>query len=160
MKKLLFLIAVIGVFTSLNSQNISAKDSIQIVNKVADWNKAWQIKDASLAAKWYANDAEFTNAFGFSMIGKAAIEEYLTRVFNMDFVMAGNSTQTSIKLIYISSNSILVVSTIFREGQKLNDNSDLGPRSTTHHRIFRKDDDWKIMAHLISDARSIKTSKH
>jgi len=144
----------------MNSQNISEADSIQIVKKVDDWNKAWKIKDASLAAKWYSNDSDFTNAFGFSMIGKEAIEKYLTRVFKMDFVMAGDSEQTSLKLKRISENSILVISTISRKGQKLNDNSELGQRRTTHHRLFIKDDMWKISAHLISDARSINTSKH
>ena len=120
-----------------------------------DWNKAWKIKDASLAAKWYSDDADFTNAFGFSMIGKPAIEDYLTRVFKMKFVMAGDSEQTSIKLKYISENSVLVISTISRKGQKLSDDSELGDRNTTHHRLFRKNSSWKIIAHLISDARSI-----
>jgi uncharacterized protein (TIGR02246 family) len=160
MKKAFTLLTFLGVFATVYSQNISIKDSIQIVKKVEDWNQAWKIKDASLAAKWYSSDADFTNAFGFSMIGKTAIEKYLKRVFKMDFVMAGNSTQTSFKLKYISPNSILVVSTISREGQKLNDNSEIGPRSTTHHRIFSKNGDWKIIAHLISDARSIETNRH
>jgi len=144
----------------MNSQNISEKDSLEINEKVDDWNKAWKIKDASLAAKWYSNDADFTNAFGFSMIGKSEIELYLTRVFKMDFVMAGNSEQTSIKLKYIAKNTILVISTIEREGQKLSDGEELGPRRTTHHRLFYKKDSWKIVAHLISDARSIETNKH
>ena len=160
MKNALLLLIILGTFPTVNSQNISVNDSIQIVNKVGDWNEAWKIKDASLAAKWYSSDADFTNAFGFSMIGKTAIEEYLKRVFKMDFVMAGNSVQTSLKLKYIATNTVLVISTIAREGQKLNDNSELGPRSTTHHRIFSKNGDWKIIAHLISDARSIETNKH
>lgn len=160
MKKILILLAILGGITQINSQNISEKDSILIVKKIDDWNKAWKIKDASLAAKWYSNDADFTNAFGFSMIGKTAIEEYLTRVFKLNFVMAGNSEQTSLKLKFISDNSILVISTISRKGQKINDGSELGPRRTTHYRLFQKNVDWKIIAHLISDARSIKTNKH
>jgi len=160
MNKMLILLLIFGGIAQINSQNISKNDSIQIVEKVNDWNNAWKVKDASLAAKWYSDDADFTNAFGFSMIGKDAIEEYLTRVFNMDFVMAGNSEQTSLKLKYISENSILVISTISRIGQKSNDNSEIGPRRTTHHRLFQKDEDWMIIGHLISDARSIKTNKH
>ena len=160
MKKILILLTILGGIIQTNAQNISKKDSILIVEKVDDWNKAWKIKDSSLAAKWYSNDADFTNAFGFSMIGKTAIEKYLTRIFKMDFVMSGNSEQTFLKLKYISDNSILVISTISRKGQKLNDDSELGPRNTTHHRLFQKNEDWQIIAHLISDARSIKTSKH
>jgi len=160
MNKILIFLLVLGGIGQINSQNVSKTDSIQIIKKVDDWNKAWKIKDASLAAKWYSHDADFTNAFGFSMIGKESIEEYLSRVFKMDFVMAGNSEQTSLKLKYISENSVLVISTISRKGQKSNDNSELGPRRTTHHRLFQKENDWMIVAHLISDARSIKTKKH
>ena len=154
------MIVLFGVSSITIAQNISKNDSIQIVEKVEDWNKAWKIKDANLAAKWYSDDSEFTNAFGFGMIGKSAINEYLLRVFKMDFVMAGNSEQTSLKLKYISDNVILVVSTISRKGQKTNNNDELGLRRTTHHRLFKKNGDWKIIAHLISDARSINTEKH
>ncbi|SFZ90948.1 conserved hypothetical protein [Flaviramulus basaltis] len=160
MKKILYLfIFFMGLFIG-NSQNISVKDSTEIVQKIDDWNKAWKIKDSSLAAKWYSNDADFTNAFGFSMIGKSAIEKYLSRVFKMNFVMAGDSEQTSLKLKHISENSILVISTVSRVGQKLSNDSELGSRQTTHHRLFRKNSGWEIIAHLISDARSIETNKH
>jgi len=159
MRTFLFLLIISGL-SQVRAQAITSIDSIQIVQKVDDWNKAWKIKDPKLAAKWYSDNADFTNAFGFNLIGKAAIEEYLTRVFTMDFVMAGDSEQTSLKLKYISDNSVLVISTISRKGQKLSDNSELGPRSTTHHRLFQKTNGWKIISHLISDARSIETDKH
>lgn len=160
MKNILFWVGFLGMLPLAMAQDISKNDSIQIVEKVEDWNKAWKIKDANLAAKWYTDDAEFTNAFGFSMIGKLAINKYLGRVFKMDFVMSGNSEQTSLKIKRISENIVLVVSTISRKGQKLSDNEELGPRRTTHHRLFKKEEEWKIVAHLISDARSIDTAKH
>ncbi|MGB5821075.1 MAG: hypothetical protein WBG90_16435 [Saonia sp.] len=160
MEKILILLVILGGLKTMSSQNVSEKDSLEINGKIGDWNKAWKTKDASLAAKWYTNDADFTNAFGFSMIGKNEIEPYLARVFKMDFVMAGNSEQTSVKLKYISKNTVLAVSTIEREGQKLSDGKELGPRRTTHHRLFHKKDSWEIVAHLISDARSIETNKH
>lgn len=160
MKKALLLVSIFVIAFSLEAQVISEYDSLQIVKKIDDWNTAWSIKDADLAAKWYSHDAEFTNAFGFSMVGKEAINDYLASVFKMDFVMAGVSEQTSLKLKYIAENTVLVVSTISRKGQKLNNDEELGPRRTTHHRLFKKDEDWKIVAHLISDARSIDSSKH
>lgn len=160
MKKIFILLIFLGVFNVMNSQTISENDRLEIEQKIEDWNYAWKLKDASLAAKWYTNDADFTNAFGFSMIGKREIELYLERVFKMKFVMAGNSDQTSVKLKYISKNTILAISTIERKGQKLSDGEELGLRSTTHHRLFYKEDNWKIVAHLISDARDIETNKH
>ncbi len=160
MKNILLLFPLLTITFSSMAQVISENDSTLIVQKIEDWNTAWSTKDAALAAKWYSDDAEFTNAFGFSMVGKEAINEYLTEVFKMDFVMAGVSEQTSLKLKYIAENTVLVVSTISRKGQKLNNDEELGPRRTTHHRLFKKEGDWRIVAHLISDARSIDRSKH
>ena len=106
------MIVLFGVSSITIAQNISKNDSIQIVEKVEDWNKAWKIKDANLAAKWYSDDSEFTNAFGFGMIGKSAINEYLLRVFKMDFVMAGNSEQTSLKKMVIGRLSLISFRTL------------------------------------------------
>ena len=94
------------------------------------------------------------------MIGQAEIQEYLTRVFGFDFVMAGNTEQTSLKLKKISDKAILVITTVERKGQKTVDNKSLGARNTTHYRFFEKTDQWKITAHLISDARSTESEKH
>ena len=160
MKRLVFITLLIGGVSSLSSQTITKSDSLEIVSKVADWNTAWKTKDAKLAAKWYSKDADFTNAFGFSMIGRDSIEEYLSRVFKMDFVMAGDSEQTSLKLRYVSDNSVMVITTILRKGQKLSDGDELGDRRTTHHRLFQKSNEWRIVAHLISDARSINRKEH
>ncbi|MCB0497528.1 MAG: nuclear transport factor 2 family protein [Cyclobacteriaceae bacterium] len=159
MRTLIFLLAF-GLASISCAQVISTSDSLRIVSQIDDWNKAWKTKDYKLAAKWYSDDAEFTNAFGFSMVGRQAIEEYLAEVFAMDFVMAGESEQTSIKLKPIADNVVLVISTISRTGQKMSDNSALGPRRTTHHRLFKKEGDWQIVGHLISDARSTESSKH
>lgn len=58
-------------------------------------------------------------------------------------------------------DAIMAISTISRKGQLLDDGSELGDRKTTHHRLFTKtNDEWQIVAHLISDARSIKSNKH
>ncbi|SHK01833.1 Cif family virulence factor [Pseudozobellia thermophila] len=156
---LLILIIVIGSHSGF-SQNTSELESLKIASKIDDWNKAWEIKDAELACKWYSENADFTNAFGFNRIGKSEIQKYLTEVFGLDFVMAGNTEQTSIKFKKISNNAILVITTVERRGQKSSDNKDLGIRRTSHYRLFEKTNDWFIKAHLISDARSIKTEKH
>ncbi|WP_089888699.1 Cif family virulence factor [Kriegella aquimaris] len=150
---------VLGIQTT-NAQALSESDSLQIVNKINDWNQGWKTKDVELACKWYSKNADFTNAFGFNMIGQAEIQEYLTRVFGFDFVMAGNTEQTSLKLKKISDKAILVITTVERKGQKTVDNKSLGARNTTHYRFFEKTDQWEITAHLISDARSTESEKH
>lgn len=141
-------------------QTVSTIDSLEIVQKIDDWNMAWKVKDHTLAAKWYSEDADFTNAFGFQMNGREAIEAYLSNVFQMKFVMAGDSEQTSLKLRPISSDAVLAISTIEREGQKNSKEEELGLRMTTHHRLFQKKGSWTIVAHLISDARSTINKSH
>ncbi len=99
--------------------------------------------------KWYSENADFTNAFGFSMIGQQKIQEYLTEVFGFDFVMAGNTEQTSLKFKTISDKATLVITTVEIKGQKTDDNKSLGARNPTHYRLFEKTDQWKITAHFI-----------
>jgi hypothetical protein len=156
---LTYLLLVLG-FQPIFSQSIDPKDSTEIANKIGDWNQAWEIKDPALAAKWYAHEADFTNAFGFSMIGQASIHTYLTEVYGFDFVMAGKTAQTSLKLKRIAENAILAITTVERKGQQTADNKSLGVRNTTHYRLFEKTDQWYITAHLISDARSTESAKH
>lgn len=160
MKSILIILIVFARLPFLMAQEISASDSVEISNKIDDWNNAWTIKDVNLACKWYSEDADFTNAFGFNKTGQSEIHSYLSFVFGLDFVMAGNTKQTSLKLKSISEKAILAISTVERAGQKTADNKDLGIRNTTHYRVFQKMGEWKITAHLISDARSIASEGH
>ncbi len=147
--RLLFILAISLSALGVNAQSVSDQDKKIIESMINDWNTAWSTKDAALASKWYSGDAEFTNAFGFSRKGKEAIEEYLKEVFSYDFVMAGNSEQTSLKFFPASPGVIMVISTIERKGQKTAKGEDLGTRMTTHHRLFRKANQWEIITHLI-----------
>ena len=156
----IFLAAFTIVCNYVCAQRISIADSIEIVNKIADWNNGWKIKDYKLTTKWYSDASEFTNAFGHNRIGKLQIEEFMKEVFHLPFVMAGDSKVASQKLIPLNDNIVLVITAIERTGQKTPDESNLGIRQTTHHRIFKKESEWLIAAHLISDARDTQSNKH
>ncbi|PZX51986.1 Cif family virulence factor [Algoriphagus chordae] len=160
MKNLLIVFGIVLGSHGLIAQNIAESDSIQIVSKIDDWNRAWEIKDVELACKWYSNNADFTNAFGFNRIGQLEIQKYLTEVFAFGFVMSGATEQTSLKLKQLSEKAILAITTVEREGQKAADNKNLGTRRTTHYRVFEKTEEWRITAHLVSDARSIDSEIH
>lgn len=160
MRHLLLIITFILGMKITVAQALSESDSLQIVTKINDWNHGWKTKDVELACKWYSKNADFTNAFGFNMIGQVEIQEYLTRVFGLEFVMEGNTEQTSLKLKEISDKAILVITIVERKGQKTANNKSLGARNTTHYRLFEKTDQWEITAHLISDARSTESEKH
>ncbi|GBF22504.1 MULTISPECIES: YybH family protein [Arenibacter] len=160
MKPIAYIILIVLSIQVTNSQEVTIADSLEIVNKINDWNKAWKTKDVALACKWYSENADFTNAFGFNRIGKSDIQTYLGEVFGFDFVMEGNTEQTSLKLRRISDKAILAITAVERTGQKTVGNKSLGTRNTTHYRLFEKTDQWKITAHLISDARSTESEKH
>ena len=68
---LLFLLAISG---QAHTQSLVSSDSLQIVSKIDDWDRAWNIKDPILATKWYSEDARFTNAFGDKRNGQKEIE--------------------------------------------------------------------------------------
>ena len=146
--------------TFVMGQKVPKADSIDIVTKIDDWNKGWKVKDYSLATKWYSDKAEFTNAFGHSKQGKLEIEKFMKEVFGLPFVMAGDSKVVRQKLIQLDDDVVLVVTSIERAGQKAPDGKELGTRRTTHHRVFKKEKEWLISGHLISDARDTESNRH
>lgn len=161
MKHLLALI--LGCFFAFASiaQNLSSKDSLQIHSMIEDWNKAWEIKDHVLAAKWYSVDARFTNAFGDKRNGQKDVEALLKEVFSLPFVMAGKSETTEHRFQVLDNNNVIVHTAVVRKGQQMPDGSVLPDRMTTHLRVFQKGEEgWKIKAHLISDARDKQSPKH
>jgi uncharacterized protein (TIGR02246 family) len=144
----------------VQSQTISTADSLEITQKIYDWNRAWGEKDHELAAKWYVDHAEWTNAFGHNHVGSTEIGNFLKEVFQLPFVMAGQSRTTSQHLIAVSDDVILVITTVERTGQTTPDGTELGVRKSTHHRVFKKDPEWLIVGHLISDARDTELARH
>jgi uncharacterized protein (TIGR02246 family) len=133
---------------------------MEIANKIEDWNKGWKVKDYKLATRWYSDAADFTNAFGHNKIGRSEIEKFMKEVFQLPFVMSGDSKVTKQKFIPLDGKIVLVITSVERTGQKTSDEKELGIRQTTHHRVFRKDNEWLIVGHLISDARDTESSKH
>ena len=55
------------------------------------WNQGWAEADATLAVSDYADDTDWTNAFGDRFEGKAALHDGLAYIFSLGFVMAGES---------------------------------------------------------------------
>ena len=135
--------------------SIPATDSAAILATVERWERAWEIKDASLAAQDYAATADFTNAFGMRRVGHAAILELLTEVFSLPFVMAGSTKYEYHDFMSLSPSIVLLRSRAIRTGQQLPDGTVEEPRKTSHLRVFRREDGaWRIVSHLIGDERT------
>lgn len=160
--KIILIITCLLVFASAaNAQLISNKDSSQIHAMIDDWNKAWEIKDYTLAAKWYSNNAWFTNAFGDKRTGQKDIESLFKEVFALPFVMAGKSETTNHQFQVLDNDHVVVHTSVIRKGQQMPDGSVLPDRKTTHMRVFQEEKgEWRIKAHLISDARDKQLPKH
>ena len=160
--KLLFILKSMLLFTLVsNAQGFSTKDSLEIHAIIEDWNKAWETKDFIIATKWYSDDAHFTNAFGDKRIGKKEVETLLKEVFTLPFVMSGKSETTDHSFQVLSNSTVIVHTAVVRKGQQMPGGSVLPDRMTTHLRVFQNNNNrWKIMAHLISDARDKQSPKH
>ena len=156
----IFLTFLAGILNA-SGQKQSYQDSMQILSIIENWNKAWQTKDYVLAAKDYSHDAYFTNAFGDKRNGQKEVETLLKEVFSLPFVMAGHSETTEHRLQTLDTTTVIVHTDVIRKGQQMPDSSVLSDRQTTHMRVFQKTNtNWKIKAHLISDARDKQIPKH
>ena len=135
------------------------KQAIEAI--LENWNKGWQTKNAALATQDYAEDADFTNAFGMARHGRAEIEELLSEVFQLPFVIGAESETVEQSIRFIRPDVALTRSLVLRKGQKSPSGEDLGLRSTSSLRVFLKmGDGWRIVSHLISDARDRGSSSH
>ncbi|HWL94918.1 MAG TPA: nuclear transport factor 2 family protein [Phycisphaerae bacterium] len=125
------------------------------------WDRAWQTRDAALAAQDYSDDAVWVNAFGMRRTGRAAIERTLAEVFALPFVAAGESRTIGHDVRYLSRDIALVATIVERRGQQAPDGQALGLRRTSHLRVLqRRGDRWVIVSHLISDARDQQGPRH
>ena len=129
-------------------------DQKSIEQLIENWNKAWQTKNAKLAAQDYSDDADWTNAFGMKRRGRVEIEKLLGEVFSLSFVMAGQSKTVEQSIKLIKPDVALVTTRVERSGQRTPSGAELGTRHTSHLRVLLKSGGrWQIVSHLIADAR-------
>ena len=93
--------------------------------------------------------------------GRAEIEKILAEVFSLPFVVAGQSKTAEQSIRSIKPDVALVVTRVERAGQRTPSGSELGTRQTSHLRVLMKSEGrWKIISHLISDARDTERREH
>lgn len=150
------ILAVILLGTAtLDAESQVATDSTAIMQAVERWERAWTMQDPVLAARDYAADADWTNAFGMRRIGRASIEVLLKEVFSLPFVMAGDTEHQYHDLRFLGEGVATVRSLALREGQQLPDGTVEPTRRTNHLRVFaNRGNGWVIVSHLIGDERT------
>jgi uncharacterized protein (TIGR02246 family) len=138
-----------------DAPTLLAADSVAILGAIERWETAWQVHDPALAAQDYADDADWTNAFGMRRIGRADIEELLGEVFSLGFIMAGETEYEYHTFQVPTPDVVILRSRAIRTGQQLPDGTVEEPRRTNHLRVFqRRDEGWLIISHLIGDERT------
>lgn len=163
MKRLTSIIFAIALLPGgVLAQGATSQSDPSVIELVIEnWNKAWQGKDAKLAAKDYSDDADWTNAFGMKKKGRTEIEKFLAEVFSLPFVMAGQSKTVDQSVRLIKPDVALVVTRVERAGQRTPSGEELATRQTSHLRVLVKSgESWKIISHLISDARDLERRMH
>ncbi len=128
---------------------------------VETWNEGWRTKNAELAAQGYSVDADWINAFGMREHGRDAIATRLKEVFGLAFVMGARSRVVAQEIRFIAPAVAVVITQVEREGQTSPSGEQLGTRRTSHQRVLVKEqDEWRIVSHLISDARDTTSARH
>lgn len=160
-------VVLLALFALLGTSHVQAADVEQSVDTAAieqaveNWNTAWKVEDPKLAAQDYSEDADWTNAFGMTRVGRADIEQLLTEVFALPFVMAGDSETVDQAIRFIGPDHAVVLTRVQRAGQLDPTGQGMGQRRTSHLRVFAKTGGrWQIISHLISDARDTQKGDH
>jgi uncharacterized protein (TIGR02246 family) len=97
----------------------SKADEKAILNTLDSWNQGWAESDAALAVRDYAEDTDWTNAFGDRFEGKAMLREGLEHIFSLGFVMAGQSAGNEYTDIrFLAKDVAIVRSKLIRTGRR------------------------------------------
>jgi uncharacterized protein (TIGR02246 family) len=136
-----------------NASQDQSADEQAINQTIKDWDLAWETKDVALAIKYYADKTDWTNAFGARVQTKTELEALLTRIFNMDFVMAGKNNYGDNEVTFLNDSIATVRSQNIRTNQLWPDGTPMEDRYVNHLRVYKKiSGNWLISDHMISQA--------
>lgn len=153
MRMLILLLAAICLTPDMVRAQTAA-DTTAVLTSLDSWNRGWAEADAQLAVEAYAEDADWTNAFGDRVQGRDALLETLTFIFGLNFVMTGLSGENEFTdLTFLTPDVALIRSKLVRVGQQIRTGETMPDRHVHHLRVLqRRDGEWKIVSHLISQA--------
>ena len=153
--KISYLAVLLIAFLPTDSKAQSDADRDAILKTFESWEQGWAQADASVAVKDYAEDTDWTNAFGDRFQGREALKDGLEFIFSLGFVMAGNSAGNEYADIeFLSPDIAMVRSKLVRSGQERSTGEKMPDRHINHLRVYQKRDGrWLIVSHMISQAQ-------
>ncbi|NNG15602.1 MAG: SgcJ/EcaC family oxidoreductase [Gemmatimonadales bacterium] len=148
-------ILLVGLVASCTSTHDEEAARTAVLATLDSWNRGWVEGDASVAVEDYSEDADWTNAFGDRFQGREALREGLEFIFGLGFVMAGTSSDNEFSdVTFLAPDVALLRSKLVRTGQQMSNGSQMQDRHIHHLRVLqRRDGEWKIVSHLISQAQ-------
>ncbi len=131
------------------------EDRAAVLATLDSWNRGWSEGNASIAVEDYAEDTDWTNAFGDRFEGRAALRDGLEYIFGLGFVMAGSSSENEYTdVTFPSADVALLRSKLVRTGQQMPSGAMMKDRHIHHLRVLqRRNGKWEIVSHLISQAQ-------
>ena len=153
--RVLYLVVAAALLVPSTAWSQTAADSAAVLSVLDSWNRGWAESDAELAVQDYAENADWTNAFGDRFQSRDALLEGLTFIFNLDFVLAGDSGTNEFEdITFLSPDVALLRSKLVRAGQQRSTGETMPDRHIHHLRVLeRRDGRWQIVSHLISQAQ-------
>lgn len=154
MKRLIPFLFIAALWSANSGAQFEA-DEEAILETFESWNRGWTAADADLAVQDYAEDTDWTNAFGDRFEGKTALRDGLAYIFSLGFVMAGDSAGNEYNdVTFLSPDVAIVRSKLVRSGQQTSRGEVMPGRHINHLRVYQKlDGRWLIISHLISQAK-------
>ena len=154
MKRITLVVLAAALWSSTCAAETDA-DKAAILKTFDSWNQGWAESDAALAVSDYADDADWTNAFGDRFESKTDLLEGLEYIFGLGFVMAGDSAANEYTDIRFLGPEIAIVrSKLIRSGQRRSTGDEMPDRHINHLRVYEKREGrWLIVSHLISQAQ-------
>ena len=130
----------------------SEVDEGLIMETLETWEQGWAHRNAEMAVSSYAEDTDWTNAFGDRFQGKEELQKGLEFIFSLDFVMAGESESHEFDdITFLSSDVAVVRSKLVRLNQKTSTGLLMPDRHINHLRVYhRRSGQWLIVSHMIS----------
>ena len=151
----LALTLAVGSF-AFASENKSLGDEREaVLATLESWNRGWAERNAELAVQDYAEDTDWTNAFGVRFRGRDELRKGLEFIFGLDFVMAGDSGGNEFEEVtFLGPETALIRSKLVRVGQETREGQSMKDRHIHHLRVLQKrQGQWLVVSHLISQAK-------
>lgn len=136
----------------------SAADSETAIRRaIANWDAGWRNFDADIISRDYADDADWTNAFGVPRKGREEIKAYLAKGLASPQWRSRLSTPSTVAIRFVRPDIALVQSSRQTTGQKTASGQEYPVRKTHDLRVFAwQKGRWEILSHLIMDEKEVR----